>query len=126
VPGWCPARLLDVAVGLEALGVGRARLGVLERGGYGGEPRRGEHGLDEREELALLEADVVGEAPAELVQDGRVERRVYGERVGTRADVDMVAQRSRDERVVRIAVRCVRRSRISSSSRKCPRPCSSQ
>ena len=45
---------------------------------------------------------------AELVQDGRVGLRVDGERVGARADVDVVAQRSRDERMVGITVVRVR------------------
>jgi hypothetical protein len=77
-------------------------------------------------ELALLETDVVGEAGTDLVQDARVERRVAGERVGACADVNVVAQHSRDERVVRVAVVRVGGSRISSSSRMWLRPCSSQ
>jgi hypothetical protein len=90
------------------LRAGRAALGVLKRGGHSGEAGGGKRGLDERKELTLLETDVVGEAEAELMQDGRVGRRVDGERVGTRADHHVVAQRSRDERVVGITAVRVR------------------
>jgi hypothetical protein len=99
MPGWGTS-----PAGLHALRGARAALGVLKRGGHGREVGGGKRGLDERKELTLLEPDVVGEAAAELVQDGRVGRRVDGERVGTRADVNVVAERSGDERVVGITV----------------------
>jgi hypothetical protein len=70
---------------------------MVERGGDRCQSCRGECGLDEREELALLEPDVVGEARGELVQDGRVGRRVLGKRVGARTDGNVIAQRPRDE-----------------------------
>lgn len=69
---------------------------------------------------------MVGEAGAELMQDGRVGRRVDGERVGTCADVDVVAQRSRDKRMVGITVVRVRGQQDLFLEPKCPRPCSSQ
>jgi hypothetical protein len=72
---------------------------VFERGGHRGEPGRRERRLDEPEELALLEPDVVRQALAELAQRGRVGRLVDGERVGARANSNVVAERPRDERV---------------------------
>jgi hypothetical protein len=80
---------------------------VFERGGHCGEPGRWQRRLDEPEELALLDQDVVREALAELAQRCRAWRLVDGERVGARANSNVVAERASDERVVGIGVRGV-------------------
>jgi hypothetical protein len=70
---------------------------MVERGGDRCQSCRGECGLDEREELALLEPDVVGEARGDA-RAGRPRRgRVLGKRVGARTDGNVIAQRPRDE-----------------------------